>query len=140
MKKFVFNVQSKGGAGKSMLTWLMALKYEKDPTVFFVDFDSSTKTSTHQLKFLSVLSPTRLASVEILDGRNRLDREQIFGILEELSAQPEEVFILDFGAPESQQLPSLFTIDFTVDDFKDFEGSLDSQFVFNIIIAGGAVH
>lgn len=43
MKTFYFNIQSKGGVGKSFLTALLALKYESDPSVYFVDLDSSVK-------------------------------------------------------------------------------------------------
>ena len=52
MKQFQFNVQAKGGSGKSMLTYLLALKYETDQRVYFIDLDSSVRTSLQQLKFL----------------------------------------------------------------------------------------
>jgi len=51
MKSFYFNIQSKGGSGKSMLTYLQALKHEKNEKAAFVDLDSSTQTSTRQLHF-----------------------------------------------------------------------------------------
>ena len=138
MKQFILNVQSKGGAGKSMLTYLMALKHEKDADVFFVDLDSSTQTSTHQLKFLAPAK--RLASVGILDTSKRIDREKIFAIFEELNTKKFDTFILDFGAPESQQLPNLFALDFSIEDFKDFEASLGASFIFNVVVSGGPAY
>ena len=52
MKQFHFNVQAKGGSGKSMLTYLQALKNETSQRSYFIDLDSSVKTSLQQLKFL----------------------------------------------------------------------------------------
>ncbi|MDQ2719706.1 MAG: hypothetical protein M3Z26_08115 [Bacteroidota bacterium] len=52
MKQFQFNIQAKGGSGKSMLTYLQALKNETNQVTFFVDLDSSVQTSRQQLKFL----------------------------------------------------------------------------------------
>jgi cellulose biosynthesis protein BcsQ len=54
MKIFYFNIQSKGGAGKSMLTYLQALKHETNDQAVFVDLDSSTKTSVRQLRFIGI--------------------------------------------------------------------------------------
>ena len=45
MKTYYFNIQAKGGAGKSMLTYLQALKNEENASTLFVDLDNSTKTS-----------------------------------------------------------------------------------------------
>lgn len=138
MKTFYFNVQAKGGSGKSMLTYLLALKHEDEQTSVFVDFDASTKTSTRQLAFL--LEKDRLLEVAITDAIERIDREKLFQSLEELSEQPFDQYFLDFGAPESEQLPKLFTLDFSVDEFKEFETSIDARFVFNVVIAGGPAY
>ena len=40
MKTIFLNIQSKGGAGKSMLTYLQALKHQGNEHVAFVDLDS----------------------------------------------------------------------------------------------------
>lgn len=137
MKKFYFNIQSKGGAGKSMLTYLQGLKNEKNEKSLFIDLDSSTKTSVKQLTFLK--DQKRIAEVTINDNLKRIDREKLFDVIEKLTSLEQfEEFYIDFGAPESQQLPSLFNFDFTADEFKEFEQSVEAQFVFNIIIAGGA--
>jgi cellulose biosynthesis protein BcsQ len=60
MKTVYLNVQAKGGAGKSMLTYLQALKQEANNKAAFVDLDSSTKTSSAQLKFLRGKTPNRM--------------------------------------------------------------------------------
>jgi cellulose biosynthesis protein BcsQ len=137
MKQFIFNIQSKGGAGKSMLTYLQALKHEDNDKVLFVDLDNSTKTSLKQLQFLS--AKKRIAEVSINDNKKRIDREKLFAVIEKLaSLEAFDTIFIDFGAPESQQFPSLFNLDFSAEELKDFEESLQARFVFNIIVAGGA--
>lgn len=136
MRTFYFNIQSKGGAGKSMLTYLQGLKNEQNGKSLFIDLDSSTKTSAKQLTFLR--DQKRIAEVTINDNQKRIDREKLFEVLENLATMDQfEDFYIDFGAPESQQLPSLFNLDFSLEQFKEFETSLEAKFVFNIIIAGG---
>ena len=111
MKHFIFNIQSKGGAGKSMLTYLQALKHEDNDKALFVDLDNSTKTSLKQLQFLS--TKKRIAEVSINDNKRRIDREKLFDVIEKLAAlEPFDTVFIDFGAPESQQFPSLFNLDF----------------------------
>jgi hypothetical protein len=138
MKTVYFNVQSKGGAGKSMLTYFQALKHEDNPKACFVDLDSSTKTSTRQLKFLH--EQERLFEIDIYDRARKIEREKLFDVLDILSATGFEAIFIDFGAPESEQLPALLTMDFTLDEFKEFEASLGLRFVFNIIMAGGPAY
>lgn len=139
MKTFYFNIQAKGGAGKSMLTYLQALKRENDTESVFVDLDNSTKTSAKQLKFLAG-EKDRLISVDIIDEFHRIEREKLFGVLEELNDTAFSTIYLDFGAPESEQLPKLFSMDYTVKEFKAFETSIDANFIFNIVVAGGPAY
>ena len=138
MKTIYFNIQSKGGAGKSMLTYFQALKHEGDAKSCFVDLDSSTKTSTRQLKFLH--DQERLYEIDIYDNLKKIEREKLFEVLDLLSKTNFEEIFIDFGAPESEQLPSLFNIDFSIDEFKEFETSLSLKFVFNIVMAGGPAY
>ena len=135
MKTIHFNIQSKGGAGKSMLTYFLAVKHEDDPRSCFVDLDSSTKTSTRQLRFLH--EQNRLFEIDIYDNLKKIEREKLFEVLDILSRTDFDEIFIDFGAPESEQLPALFDFDFTVDEFKEFETSIGAKFVFNIIMAGG---
>src|SRR3954467_6296999 len=117
MKTFYFNIQAKGGAGKSMLTYLQALKNEDNENALFVDLDNSTKTSLKQLKFLK--EKRRLVETDITDAVKRIEREKLFQVLEGLRGMDFNEYYLDFGAPESEQLPSLFTLDFSADEFKE---------------------
>ena len=140
MKQFQFNVQAKGGSGKSMLTYLQALKNQANPRSYFVDLDSSVQTSSQQLKFLQGKTPRRFASMHLLDNRDKLDRQLLFEKLMELSLKDFDAFYLDFGAPESDQLPSLFSKDYSVEEFKQIESELSSEFIFNIVVAGGGAY
>jgi hypothetical protein len=137
MKTFYFNIQSKGGAGKSMLTYLQALKHEKNEKAAFVDLDSSTQTSTRQLHFLTQQEANRLFSVDIFDNLKKIEREKLYDVLQAFNTQPFEEIYIDFGAPESEQLPSLFSLDFTIEEFKEFEKELKAKFIFNVILCGG---
>src|SRR5579859_5112530 len=132
MKTYFFNIQSKGGAGKSMLTYLQASKHETNTKTFFVDLDNSTRTSVKQLDFLR--GEQRMAEVSLIDHVKRIEREKFFEIIESLNVLPFNEFYLDFGAPESQQLPILFSLDVTTEEFKNFEKGLNARFVFNIIV------
>lgn len=137
MKTFFFNIQSKGGAGKSMLTYLQALKHEKNEKAAFVDLDSSTQTSTRQLHFLTKQEGNRLFSVDIFDNLKKIERERLYDVLQAFNTQLFDEIYIDFGAPESEQLPSLFSLDFSIEEFKQFEKELKSKFVFNVILCGG---
>lgn len=140
MKTFYFNIQSKGGAGKSMLTYLQALKEQANEKSYFVDFDSSVKSSCQQLKFLQGKTPPRFAMMSLLDIREKLDRQLLFENLYQLSQKNYDNFYLDFGAPESDQLPALFSKDYSIEEFKQVEEELNARFIFNIIIAGGGAY
>ncbi|MGE9310868.1 hypothetical protein ACLOAU_04460 [Niabella sp. CJ426] len=138
MKNYHFNLQSKGGAGKSMLTYLQALKQEENAGAAFVDLDSASRTSSTQLAFLSLKN--RVFEIEILDDIKRIDREKLFKVLEALNETEYEDIYIDFGSSESDQLLRLLTLDFTIDDFVEFEKTLKAHFFFNIVIAGGAAY
>lgn len=136
MKKFYFNVQSKGGAGKSMLTYLQALKFENNTQTAFIDLDSSTKTSSRQLNFLNA-NETRLFEVDILDEHKKIEREKLFSVLEKAGETGFENIIIDFGAAESEQFVRLLSMDFKMQDFLEFAQFLEAEFVFNVVMAGG---
>ncbi len=135
MKKYYFNIQSKGGVGKSILTYLQALKNEGNETVAFIDLDSSSHTSSKQLEFLA--HKGRVFEIELLDGIKRIEREQLFKVLEALNQTEYKEIFVDFGSAESDQLLRLLTLDFSISEFKDFETMLEATFTFNIVIAGG---
>jgi hypothetical protein len=137
MKNFHFNIQAKGGSGKSMFTYLLALKNEFNTKAYFIDLDSSVKTSTQQLKFLHGKNPTRFALMNLLDNRDKIDRQLLFENLLQLTRVDYVDYYFDFGAPESDQLPSLFSKDYSIKEFKQIQDELNVKFIFNIIIAGG---
>ena len=93
MKQFQFNVQAKGGSGKSMLTYLQALKNETNQRSYFIDLDSSVKTSLQQLKFLQGKTPPRFAIMNLLDSRDKIDRQLLFENLMELSHKDYDEFL-----------------------------------------------
>lgn len=140
MKTFYFNIQAKGGSGKSMLTYLLALKHESNHRAYFIDLDSSVRTSLQQLEFLKGKRPARFATIDLLDSRAKIDRQMLFENLQEQSQKDYDSFYLDFGAPESDQFPSLFSKDYSIEEFKEIQDELNSKFVFNIIIAGGSAY
>ncbi len=84
--------------------------------------------------------PTRFATVDLLDNRAKIDRQLLFEKLAEESQKDYDSFYLDFGAPESDQLPSLFSKDYTIQEFKQVQDELDAKFIFNVVIAGGGAY
>ena len=140
MKTMYLNIQSKGGAGKSMLTYLQGLKHQENDQVAFVDLDSSTQTSFKQLKFICDKNQDRVLRIDIFDNFKKIEREKLFQIFEALNAFNYKEFFIDFGAPESEQLPGLFSIDFSIDEFKQFEKELNVKIVFNVVVAGGTAY
>lgn len=138
-KVFHLIIQAKGGVGKSFLTYLIAVKHEDDNRRTFIDVDSSTKTSTAQLRFLAQ-KEKRLAEIDLLDGYRKIARDRLFDSLQQLSELENDIFYLDFGAPESEQIPALLTIDLNQEELKEFEQYLDSAFVFHIVVAGGTAY
>ena len=133
-------IQSKGGVGKSFLTYLISLKHENDETTYFADCDASVKTTTHQLKFLHGREPNRAGSLNLLDNRKMLDRQLLFENLQEISELNRANTFIDFGASESEQLPALISMDYTIHEFKEIEKELDVEIIFNIVIAGGGAY
>lgn len=131
--EFHFVVQAKGGVGKSLHTYLRALSQAGSASLF-VDLDSSTKTSSRQLAFLG---PDRFEAFSLLDNRERLMRDLFIGYVESLSGSPFTKVFMDFGAPESEQLPALITRDI---DLKEWCDELGITAIFHIIIGGGGAY
>ena len=99
-KKLVqFICQSKGGVGKSVLTYLMALKY---PNADILDMDDATKTTMRQLAF------RHPQHVSFLNDFNTIDRGMFNNFIENVAEAEEEHIICDLGASVSEQLPYYF--------------------------------
>lgn len=138
MKTFIFNLQEKGGTGKSFLTVLQAYKEQDNERALFADADASTKSTIRNLKFLENRKPLRIAEVSLLDSRGKIVRDKLLSIMEQMVKELDyDNYYLDFGAPESQQFTELITKDLLPSDLKAFEEHLNAKFIFNIIVAGG---
>lgn len=137
-KTIHFIIQSKGGVGKSFLTYLYALKNQENPATAFFDLDSSTETSERQLKFLK--EKGRVYQVSLLDERRKIIRDRLLSSIKQIVEMEYQELFLDFGAPESEQLPALFSLDFSVTALKKFEEKLDVKFIFHIVIAGNTAY
>jgi adenylate kinase family enzyme len=97
MKKLIFVTQSKGGAGKSVLAFLLA---EKFPHAVIFDMDDATRTTTLQLAYRDP------RQVSFLNSNKVIDRGLFNLFLEKTSkATKSDLFIADLGASISEQLP-----------------------------------
>lgn len=95
-KKLIFITQSKGGAGKSVLAFLLAEKY---PSATIFDMDDATKTTMAQLAYRTPRQITFLSSNKVID------RGLFNSFLESTSKAKTDLFIADLGASISEQLP-----------------------------------
>ncbi len=131
-RTLILTIQSKGGAGKSFHTYFRALS-ELDGNSLFVDVDSSTQTSTRQLKFLG---NERVETLSLLDKRDVLVRDAFLGYMESIAQCNFNKVYFDFGAAESQQLPALLR-DIPMAEFCD---ELGFELIFNVVVGGGGAY
>jgi hypothetical protein len=134
MKKIHFIAQAKGGVGKSLLMYLFALKFGHDPSVYFIDLDSSTQTSKNQLKFLPA---SNMDVVQLSNDKDVLVRDRLISYLELVSVSAFDQFFFDLGSPESAQLPALLRYDLPMKEFAD---ELGLEIIFHIVMAGGSAY
>jgi hypothetical protein len=135
MKQLHFIVQAKGGVGKSMLTYLLGLAKDDDKNQsLFVDVDSSTQTSTRQLKFLG---ENRMETLSLLNDKEVLVRDNLVSYLESIVNLPFNNVFFDFGAPESEQVPALIDRDLPL---KEFMEELGFNAHFHLVIGGGGAY
>jgi cellulose biosynthesis protein BcsQ len=134
MKKLHFIIQAKGGVGKSLLMYLFALKHHKRSECLFVDLDASTHTAKRQLTFVD---QEQFDSVSLMDEKGLLVRDNLINYLQSASESEFEEIYFDFGAPESEQLPSLMEYDIP---FKTFAELLDYEVTFHVVIGGGGAY
>ena len=139
MKQINFIMQNKGGVGKSMLTYLLALKHQRDAfdnginldKILFSDGDILNLTTDRQCKFLTI------AHVNLMDKNQKFQRDKLLRSLEYFSKVEAEIVYIDFGASESGQFPALVSLDYTSDLFQDFAKNFDLEIIVNIVVAGG---
>lgn len=137
IRTIYFQIQGKGGTGKSFLTYLLANKFRHEKDSLFIDADTENKTSSAQnLKFIS--PPSRLAYFSILDDKNKIKRDKITKMLDRFGKEdfPFEKVFIDMGATESIQFLRLFADDFEPSILKKIEEKYQLKFIFNVVIAG----
>lgn len=135
-RKINYILASKGGVGKSTLTyeWALYSSYKNHHDMLFVDLDNSTQTSTKQLKFLG---DNQVETISLLNEKEVLVRDNLISYLESLSVSPFKEIVFDLGSPESEQIPALIERDIP---FAEFMGELGFKAVFNVVIGGGGAY
>lgn len=101
-KKIYFITQAKGGAGKSVLAFMLAEKY-KDAII--LDLDDATTTSIKQLAYRK---PIRVSFLDQVT--KRIDRGAFNGLFESVIEANKVLFIADLGASVAEQLPKYFSM------------------------------
>lgn len=101
-KKIYFITQAKGGAGKSVLTFMLAEKYSQ---AVILDLDDATTTS---LKQLAYRKPVRVSFLD--PATKRIDRGAFNSLFESVIEAKKELFIADLGASVAEQLPKYLAI------------------------------
>ena len=128
MKKLIIITQSKGGAGKSILTFLLAEKYP-DAVVF--DMDNATNTTALQLQYRNPIPIT------FLDNNNVIDRGRFNTFLEEIHKIDNNLSICDMGASVSEQFP--FYLSDVSDFLSDVLTELQIDLEIMVIVGGGNI-
>ncbi|MBC7407737.1 MAG: hypothetical protein H7339_05050 [Arcicella sp.] len=128
-------ISNKGGCGKSTLFYLFALANKHDPNALFVDCDFQTETSTRQVSLF--LEPSQFQTLKLVDERNVLQRDKIISFWESLMNTPNVECFMDFGSAESEGLLHLIEDDVP---FVEFANAVNQEFVFNVVVAGGAAY
>ena len=126
MKKILFNAQSKGGSGKSVLTFLLAEYYKK---AIILDLDEATKTSSLQLKY------RKPKEVSFMNADKNIDRGLFDTFMETISQAKSDFFICDLGGTTSEQLPLYFTQMGGM--LKEILTDLKIVLELNIVVSGG---
>ena len=132
-------MQNKGGVGKSMLTYLLALNHQKLSIdnnqninkILFSDGDILNLTTDRQCKFLTI------AHVNLMDKNQKFQRDKLLRSLEYFSKVEAEIIYIDFGASESGQFPALVSLDYTSELIFDFAQNYNLEIIVNVVVAGG---
>lgn len=101
-KKIYFITQAKGGAGKSVLAFMLAEKYKE---AIILDLDDATTTSIKQLAYRK---PIRVSFLDQVT--KRIDRGAFNGLFESVIEANKDLFIADLGASVAEQLPKYFSM------------------------------
>lgn len=129
-KKIQFVCQSKGGAGKSVFTYLAANKY---PEAMIFDMDDATKTTMKQLAYRS---PT---SISFFNETESIDRGKFTAFIETVANKDfQGDYICDLGGATSQQLPTYLKF-IGAGNLKEVLDSFDIELEIICIMAGGSI-
>ena len=127
-KKMFMITQSKGGIGKSVISWILAEKY-KDAVI--LDLDDATKTSMRQLAYRSPILVSFLDPIT-----ERIDRGAFSTLFESVAEAKKNLFIADLGASVAEQLPKYFQMN-GPEGIRDILSSYAIQLQIVCVIGGG---
>jgi cellulose biosynthesis protein BcsQ len=109
MKQVNLILQSKGGVGKSLLTWFLANHYSDNSNVLFMDVDESTRTSSSRLA--SILSSSdRSLFYPILNEQKKLEREYFLSLFERISNLETEVIFWILELPKVKSFANYWSM------------------------------
>jgi hypothetical protein len=129
-KKIYFITQAKGGAGKSVLAFMLAEKYH-DAAI--LDLDDATTTSIKQLAY------RKPVKVSFLDPMTkRIDRGAFNGLFESVVEANARLFIADLGASVAEQLPKYFSMN-GIDIITEVLGTSNIQLQIVCVVGGGNI-
>lgn len=132
MKRIIFVAQSKGGAGKSALTKILA---HKNPKALLVDMDDASRTISNLLKDREVMFFSFLSSYR------HTDRGRLFNFYEMVNGDNHNFFICDLSPTAAHQL--LFHFDTKFNDIRNGLSEIFAEFgiafELNIVVGGGDI-
>jgi hypothetical protein len=129
-KKIYFITQAKGGAGKSVLAFMLAEKY-RDAVI--LDLDDATTTSIKQLAY------RKPVKVSFLDPMTkRIDRGAFNGLFESVVEANMGLFIADLGASVAEQLPKYFAMN-GIDAIMEVLDISNIQLQIVCVVGGGNI-
>lgn len=131
-KQVVFIAQSKGGTGKSFITWFIAHN-KKDEHTVFIDLDKSTRTSSRLKK---IIGEKKVLELSIIDENSKLDREMFLNLFENISKAKSTEWFVDLGAPESDELKSFFKNEVPAEELKEILDEIGIDLRILVVIAG----
>jgi hypothetical protein len=129
-KKIYFITQAKGGAGKSVLAFMLAEKYKE---AIILDLDDATTTSIKQLAYRK---PIRVSFLDQVT--KRIDRGAFNGLFESVIEANKELFIADLGASVAEQLPKYFSMN-GVDLITDVLEASNIELRIVCVVGGGNI-
>jgi len=129
-KKIYFITQAKGGAGKSVLAFMLAEKYRE---AVILDLDDATTTSIKQLAYRK---PVRVSFLDPVT--KRIDRGAFNGLFESVIEANKELFIADLGASVAEQLPKYFSMN-GVDVIMEVLNASNIQLQIVCVVGGGNI-